>query len=205
VTFKEVFQKKTPGAPHRGSYIRAIPLQFAGSPLSAIGSLRAGGRYNARGAFEVLYLADRPDNALREIEMLPNDTGVPTKIHRVPTVIFSVRVRLQRVVDLTQDATRDMLGVSFDELVAPWRLIVAFGRVPMTHRIGAAARGAGLEGLIVPSARQPRAKNLVVFRDCLLRGSSADIRSAKGFGAGINVRLRGSLVARGSGTASYEW
>ncbi len=44
--------------PVRGTFFRSIDLHYMGSPLSAIGSILDGGRYNHIGDFEVLYLAN---------------------------------------------------------------------------------------------------------------------------------------------------
>jgi RES domain-containing protein len=196
VTFESVFKRKTPGVPHRGSYFRLIPLEFVDLPLSAIGSIKGGGRYNAQGDFEALYLADRPDNTLREVRMLRDDAGFPVAVPDAPKIIFTVDVRLQRVVDLSDDAVCAVLGVSFDELITPWRLIVALGRVPTTHVLGAAAREAGIEALIVPSAQHPGSKNLVVIPDRLLFGSSVMIHQPRGFAANVGVVVEGSIVQR---------
>lgn len=37
-----------------GTAFRAVNLRYVGTPLSAIGSLLTGGRYNPKGAFEAL-------------------------------------------------------------------------------------------------------------------------------------------------------
>ena len=54
------------GAPTRGSFFRAVPLVYIHTPLSAIGSLTNGGRYNPIGAFEVFYAAQERDTVPRE-------------------------------------------------------------------------------------------------------------------------------------------
>jgi RES domain-containing protein len=173
-----------------------IPLEFVGTPLSAIGSIASGGRYNTRSDFEALYLADRPDNSLREVRMLRDDAGFPIAVPAAPRIIFTVDVRLQRVVDLTDDSVCALFGVSFDELIAPWRLIVALGRVPTTHALGAAARNVGVEALIVPSAQHPGSRNLVVMPDRLLLGSSVRIHRPRGFAADVGVTIEGAVAHR---------
>ena len=48
---------RLPTRPLDGGAFRLIHARYATTALSAIGSLRLGGRYNGLGAFEALYLA----------------------------------------------------------------------------------------------------------------------------------------------------
>jgi len=77
-------------------FFRAIALQYIETPLSAMGSLRRGGRYNAKDDFEVLYLADRPDNSLREVGMLLDDKNRPIAVPAPPKIVFTIETRLQQ-------------------------------------------------------------------------------------------------------------
>lgn len=128
--------------------------------------------------------------------MLRDDSGFLIAVPDAPRIIFTVEVWLQRVVDLTDDAVCALLGVSFDELITPWRLIVALGRVPTTHALGAAGRKAGIEALIVPSAQHPGSKNLVVIPDRFLLGSSVKIHRPRGFAADVGVAIEGAITQR---------
>ncbi len=51
----------------QGMVFRLIHARYAATALSAVGSLRHGGRYNRPGAFEALYLAESPITALCEV------------------------------------------------------------------------------------------------------------------------------------------
>ena len=133
--------------------------------------------------------------------MLRDDAGLPVAVPDAPRIIFTVDVELQRVVDLTDDVVCALLRVSFDELITPWRLIVALRRVPTTHALGAAARRAGVEALIVPSAQHPGSKNLVVMPDRMLAGSSVTIHQPRGFAAGVGVTIEGARVRRRGGAS----
>lgn len=192
------FRALIPAAPLRGSFFRAIPLARVGAPLSAIGSIKRGGRYNGKGEFEVFYIADRPDNSLREIGMLNDDNGTPVAVPGAAHVLFTVEVTLQHVVDLRDPRVRSTLGVSLDELVSAWRLVVAQGHVPITHIIGAAARNAEVEALLVPSAKYPGSTNLAIMRDRLRRNSVVLIRRSEDFPVGTEVAIRGSYRRRGA-------
>jgi RES domain-containing protein len=133
-----------PGAPLRGSFFRAIPLEHRTTPLSAIGSIKRGGRYNPQGEFEAYYLAESPETTLYELRVVaPNVAPARMK----PTVTFTVNVVLQHAVDLTVRETRTILGVGQNELTIEWRAIFARGDVPTTHEIGRAARDTNVEAL----------------------------------------------------------
>lgn len=58
------------------------------------------------------------------------------------------------------------------ELLAEWKPQVHAGATPVTQSIGVAAWEAGVEGLIVPSARLVGTTNLVVLVDRMRKGSS---------------------------------
>jgi len=189
---RSLLENAIPAAPLRGSFFRGLPLAHVATPLSTIGSMRRGGRYNAKGTFEMFYLADRPDNSLREVGMLTDDGDAPIAVPSPPFVICTIDVVLQRVLDLRDDDTRRKLDVSLDDLVSAWRLIVARGHVPMTHTLGAAARDAEIEALLVPSGKYPGSSNLAVIRDRLRAGSSFSIHKADGFPAGAETTVHGT-------------
>lgn len=178
----------------RGSFVRAVALQFQDTPLSAIGSIRRGGRYNPRGDFEAFYLGKHPDTVVREIKMVSLDNaGNEIVIAKPPQVLVTVRYDLRRIADLTDPAVRRRLGVTKRDLLTEWSDDVDAGRVPITHTIGLAARAAGFEALLVPSARNKGENNLVVFVDQLRVGSVVEIYDPTGFAPGVETRIEGKL------------
>jgi hypothetical protein len=106
-------------------------------------------------------------------------------------VLFSVDCELRHVVDLTRDETLRTIRVTADDLTDDWRAIVLEGKVPITHDIGAAARAAGVEALIYPSARLSGASNLAVIVDRLRRGSRLRINPPDGFDPGVATEIAG--------------
>jgi hypothetical protein len=95
------------GISDRGSFVRAVALQFQDAPLSAIGSIRRGGRYNPRGDFEALYLGRHPDTVVREIKMVTlDDAGNEIGIAKPPQALVTVRYLLRHIIDLTDGAFR---------------------------------------------------------------------------------------------------
>lgn len=74
--------------------------------------------------------------------------------------------------DLCDGGVRVSLRVSEDRIVgADWEAENRAGREAVTQAVGRAAAEAGFEGLVVPSAADPGARNVVVFVDRLGRGS----------------------------------
>jgi RES domain-containing protein len=165
------------GSAQRGTFFRSIDFRWLlqGTPLSAVGSRLHGGRYNANGTFEAFYLADSQASALYETEAIFNVGGVVVGVRQPPRVMLSLDYDLQCLVDLRERAVLDSLGVTVGDLQQPWKMAQAESRPVLTQRIGAAARAADIEGLLVPSARVRAAANLVVFPDRLRAGSRIEL------------------------------
>ncbi len=193
--FRAVF--KTLGRPARGSSFRAVPLKFQSSPISAIGSRIAGGRYNAKATFEALYTADSADTALRELNVVVQaPDGSWITVPAAPHILFTVDYDLSYVVDLTDPDVRTQLKIKPEDLLSNWKLDVLGGRVPLTQEIGIAACLAGVEALRVPSARHNISTNIVVIYDQMLTTSRVAIRDPQGFAAGTATEVVGEKTSR---------
>jgi RES domain-containing protein len=129
-----------------GFTFRLIADRWRASPLSAIGALHRGGRYNPPGEFAVLYTADSQLTALREVEALFLDAdGELRGVPRNPDLILTLECSLVSVLDLTEAAILEQLGMSYEELVAesPSRFIEnARGRKTPTQNLGLACSAA---------------------------------------------------------------
>lgn len=169
----EAVFKSLATTPLRGTFFRSIDARYLlASPLSALGSLLFGGRYNHVGWFEALYLADTPHTALFEVEHIYKDSDGKVAGRRMaPRALLSIDADLQHVIDLRQPEVQAALEIAESDLLAPWKLAQARGEYPLTHLLGAAARAAGIEGIIAPSARSSEGFALVVFPDRLRSGS----------------------------------
>lgn len=114
------------------------------------GALEHGGRYNPRREFGALYVSQSPAACRAEMQRRP---GVRLRYWHA-----RIKVRVTRVIDLTDPSTRDKLGIQEEELISSdWSL---------TQDLGRAARRAGFDALIVPSAAGDY-RNLVIFKDLL--------------------------------------
>jgi RES domain-containing protein len=174
-----------PVEPFSGFVYRIIAERWRESPLSAIGSIRAGGRFNAPNTFPVLYCADSQMTAMLEVEALfTTAAGQLRGSPRSPDLVLSLRCELSHVLDLTKDGFYHELGTSRDELVSltPSRFIVnARGDETATQSLGAACSSSGrISALKVPSAAYKDGYCLDVLPDSLLVGEHVAILDDSG-------------------------
>ena len=153
-----------PARPLRGQFYRIVAQHLQDRVLSTKGSELYGGRYNPKGAFGALYCGETP--AVCSAEIRKATAGRTLN----PLVLASVRVELQRVLDLTDHAILQRLGLQPEDLVAP--------NLTKTQELGRLAREAGFEALLVPSAAAT-GKNLVIFLDHLDPASSVHLLSVE--------------------------
>jgi len=153
-----------PGRQLRGQFYRLVPQHLQDRALSPEGSGLYGGRYNPKRAFEALYCGEGPAVCWAEVRKTTGGRRLG------PFVLASVMVKLQRVLDLTDHAVLQRLGLRPEDLVASdWA---------HTQELGRLARQAGFEALLVPSAAPP-GRNLVLFPDRLNPASSVHLVSVE--------------------------
>jgi len=177
--------EKAPVQPFSGFVYRVIGERYRESPLSTIGSVRSGGRYNAPNTFPVLYCADSQVTALLEIEALfATADGKLKGAPRDPDLIFSLRCELARVLDLTDDLFLSELGTTRNELVSliPSRFILnTRGEATPTQTLGAACSFSGrISAMKVPSAANHDGYCINVLPDSLHVGESVTILDETG-------------------------
>jgi RES domain-containing protein len=167
--------------PAQGTAYRLTGLRYMASPLSVEGALKHGGRYNKKGVFGALYLADTPATALAEVQMLKLSDHRLVGVKGPPKVLVSIDYTLQAVLDLNDPGVQGALGTDPQELGDEWLLKQQRGEGVLTQELGEAAHGLGtVEALWVPSARLEGARNLVVFPDRLRPGSCLTLYDPEG-------------------------
>ncbi len=164
--------------PFSGVCFRNVSQKFANTRdiLSAQGSLDVGGRYNFKGAFEVLYLSYDLHTCLEEtIKSMQCDNGFEVA-KALPRVVIGIEVKLSRVLDLTGAIIRRQLCIAKKSLIGDdWeKLQNVDNQEAFTQQIGRLAREAGFEAILVPSTVM-RGTNLDIFPDRLLAGSSLKV------------------------------
>lgn len=148
-------------------------------PLFFLASARTGARFTPVGGPAGLYLANHQDVALAEIR----DVGFDTAGRRRPlrrrdaVTLVTALTRVGVVLDLTDPAVCQRIGVTSTEVVAEWKdeleiYLAGRGALPLTQQIGLAAHlTRRVRGILYPSTRHPGGICLCVFPDRL---SAAD-------------------------------
>jgi len=155
-----------------GVAYRLVPKRYANPEdlLSGRGAARRGGRWNPPGT-PAVYLSEDAALAVREVGYALSLGGSFQGFSKPPMTLFSVRFALQRLL-LVDAPLAQAACTQLEELLRPdLARVLASGQRPLSMRLGQAALAAGFEGLLVPSAREPRAYNLVVFPHRLQNGS----------------------------------
>jgi RES domain-containing protein len=155
----------------RSRHLDRLPPQ----PLYYHGSAAAGGRYTPLGGPAALYLANHQYTALVEIrDLLFDSRGELLPIEPLdPATLVTAEVVVHGVLDLTDSAARDALGVTDGGILAPWEpameaYLRGAGEMPLTQQIGQAAHLTGrVRGIYYPSARYAGGLCLAVFPDRL--------------------------------------
>lgn len=137
---EELLARAPTGPLHTTAY-RNQPPGF--DPRSGAGARRRGGRFNPPDSFPVLYLALSPATAAAELHRGAEAMGLPTSAV-LPRELYRYDVDLTTVLDLRDEATRQALEVTIDELLAADR--------SRSTQLGAAAAARGIQALICPSA-----------------------------------------------------
>jgi RES domain-containing protein len=149
----------------RGSAFRSASPRYANRDdfLTGAGAKIAGARWNPPNSFATLYTSLAPDTAV--VEGLAHHRYFQLPIEEaLPRILASVRIVLQRVLDLTNSVTRKHLGLTRDALLnEDWRGANSRGDEALTQAIGRLAWEAEWEGLLVPSAADHDGVNLVIF------------------------------------------
>jgi len=160
---------KIPYIPVESNFYRFIKIQFIKHPLSGLGSLRHGGRYNYKNVFEVLYLTSDPDTAVAESSR--------DRLLIPPSVLITVRVRLQRVINIENEDVINSLGIIRAELNKPWRKIQDIDeKKAYTQVLGELIYDSReFEAIRYPSAIRNGKYNLALFTERLRNSSEVKV------------------------------
>lgn len=171
----------TPLVTYSGYSYRVIEDRWRNDPLSAIGALQSGGRYNAPGTFSLLYTANSRITAFKEIQAIfDTEDGQLRDVPRNPELVLTLDVTLLYVLDLTDPDLWAKLGTCGEELVSttPSRFILnSQGKSTPTQDLGAACYlSERISALKVPSAAHSGGFCLDIFPVRLFVGERLAIR-----------------------------
>jgi RES domain-containing protein len=157
-----------------GVCFRVVSQRYATqhNACSTQGSVIAGGRFNFKNTFGVLYLSLDPHTCLDEKTHAAAQISLDAVAKLLPVTTISIEVKISRVLDLTDSHLRKTLGISKKILTdTDWEHIQeVLQREAITQSIGRFARDANFEAILVPSGVS-RGKNLDIFPDRLLSTS----------------------------------
>lgn len=169
-----------------GTWTRAIPLAYLGSPPPGFGRdafpnpLWPGGthlvasRYIPKGMCDAYHISDDASTAMAEAEALPEAVTDPVfGVPRKSMALLRVEWRLTGILDLCDVAVRGALSVPEAELVSGTAVLDAVEKAAatppsetVTHSLGRAAfLDERVSAIRYPSARRKGGRNIVVFTD----------------------------------------
>jgi len=155
----------------RETAYRSSQLRHLKTLTSSEGALNGANRYSVPEMSSALYLADAPDQAIREsTRAYRNDFGANAVIPAY--AIFPVEVDLQNVLDLFDDSVLEAIECNLMELSGDWRAAYRKYEIDgrtrvVTQELGRAAFESGFEAIKYPSAYDTDRWNLVVFTENL--------------------------------------
>lgn len=114
-----------------------------------------GARWNAPG-LAAIYASCERETALAEADYYISLQPLPPRVKRT---LFTIRVGLKNVIDLTGTELLPRLGITDD-------VLSSIDHLPC-RTIGAAVNWLGHDGLLVPSARRRGGTNLVIYQQDL--------------------------------------
>lgn len=157
---RDIYERldQLPVARWDGPAFRETSVQYAGRVLSGEGARRAGGRWNPPESFRTVYASLEVETVVAEFcaRVGPSRDAVEVAADRV---MWPLKTRVDNLVDLRPAEHRRLVG-----LPDPFALTTPR---QVSQEIGSAAFYVGYKGLLVPSAADPNATNLIVFPDHL--------------------------------------
>ena len=161
--------QRLPSISLQGKFFRIVSKKHQDEILDTQGSLEFGGRYNSPGVAGVLYLGES-----KQVCKAERERKSPSVL-LLPQVIATIKVSLQKVLDLTNPGNLKNIGIKKQDLLRSERKGDGY---ELPRKLAAWAYRVGYEALLVPSATG-KGKNLVVFLNQCLKGSLVEVISKK--------------------------
>lgn len=170
---------RLPSRPLRGTYFRAMPLQFASDPLGMKRPIFAQ-RFNVAGGARLLYLAEDQLTCLHEAQLF----GSPM----VPVALIPVALDLRATVDLRTREVQRILRTNTAELLFNFRSLAPKFQPAPTQVLGEAiAACARIDSFLYESPALAGHADLAIIENALRGlGSSVVVRDPS---SGLSARL----------------
>lgn len=140
---------------------RVVPEALRDKILSTEGNRYYPGRYHLAGEAGILYTSLERDVAVQELDRHASRSNLQGGL-----AAGKIKVRLQKVLDLTEETNLWKLGLSKEALVSP--------DLTLTQAVSLQTRKAGFQGILVPSATGSGV-NLVIFENSLGEGCLIEV------------------------------
>ena len=162
--------------PWEGRVYRAVELAWARPDYltSGEGTHQHGGRWMHAGIVPVVHGALTEALAVKESRRAFAYYGI-LKPRSNPRVSVEIEVRLGLVLNLCPVENVFSYLTKDELLLEDWEKVNGKGQETLAQAIGRAAWKSGLEGLLVPSARDKRSRNLIWFPKSLRPASGCNI------------------------------
>jgi len=128
--------------------------------------MKSGARFNATGSFPMVYGSTTPELAMIESLAFQRRAGLPVE-QALPLVFKAIRVKVERLLDLTDAAVLSTLGVTANQLLTEaWWLARLRGEESLTQAVGRATHTNGVQALRVASAHSAaHGQNILLLPD----------------------------------------
>lgn len=153
-----------PGRSYASAGYRHMAPKYAAKPLSGEGARQVGGRWNPPG-IATLYLATERATAIAELGRLARRGGRRPE-EFLPRIMVEYAVTLDSVLDLRLPDAQERVGLTPAQ--------IAGDDLSPCQAVGEAARYAGREAIIAPSAAGT-GEVVAIYLDELQRASAVDV------------------------------
>lgn len=160
--------------PWAGDVFRFAQPRWVSRPyrFTGVGALLKGGRFNNPKLIPANYFSTDARTVMEELDAKANRYGWKPEDMKAQTRVI-VRLNLQRILDLTNDATLTLLRLNTAELIGcDWESEQNADREALTQAVGRAVFENFGEGLLVASARRAGGTNIVYFGSHRLDGTA---------------------------------
>jgi len=162
--------------PWQGDGFRSTTLQYARAEklIDGNGAYQHGSRWCAPRAFRCVNLSTAVSTAWQESHANAARYGFKDAILQ-PRVLAGVHLKLQRALNLIENAELAQTMGLAETLAEDWRTVNDGGSESLGQALGRAAQQLGAEAMMVPSAQVNGGSNIVVFPESLRAHSQLQV------------------------------
>lgn len=146
---------------------RCVAGRYISSLASTRGSMKADNRYSRASRFEALYTSYYPQIAMLEVIQSKNFQGSMPGASSVQHFTFSLSVKSDGILDLTEPSVQKLLGTNLQELTGDWKTVnQLYEEDAPTQVLGQVAYECErIKAIRYPSKIDPTVANLVIFKN----------------------------------------